>query len=618
MVSRARKALRLQLLPLVAGFVVLAAIVGTRSLLIESQQADNRAVNEAFELERRVVQTLSLVQDAETGQRGYMLTGEAPYLAPYQSAVDALPGELEKLKTAMADDPQRAAAFGELRSAIGDRLKDLADTIAVYQSGDRAGALAMVRDDRGKLYMDRVRTVIANIGQNESALLQARLAAADSSGKWLNWVSIASLAGVLLLGLFSAFDMRRRLTAIDRSQQQLTAANAALVSEIATRETAEAQVRQMQKMEAIGQLTGGIAHDFNNMLAIVTSAMNLIQRKLARGETEIGQFVESALDATQRAANLTQRLLAFSRQQPLAPQVVDANRLLAGMSDLLRRALGEHVAIETVLGGGLWKTNADPSQIENAVLNLAVNARDAMPDGGRLTIETANCHLDDDYAARHAEVEAGQYVLIAVTDTGTGMPPDVAARAFDPFFTTKPVDKGTGLGLSQVFGFVRQSGGHVKIYSEVGQGTTIKIYLRRHFGEDEHSPTASTPSKTGAGETILLVEDDERVRLLTVVMLRDLGYVVVHAATAEDALRQLEAHPEVTLLFTDIVMPGMNGRKLADQALRLRPGLKLLFTTGFTRNAVVHNGVLDHGANFLAKPFTIDQLAEKLRGVLEG
>ena len=288
------------------------------------------------------------------------------------------------------------------------------------------------------------------------------------------------------------------------------------------------------------------------------------------------------------------------------------------MSGLLRLTLGEKVAIETVLGGGLWKTTADPSQIENAVLNLAVNARDAMPDGGRLTIETANCHLDDDYAAHHAEAPAGQYVLIAVTDTGTGMPPEVAARAFDPFFTTKPVGKGTGLGLSQVFGFVRQSGGHVKIYSEVGQGTKIKIYLRSHFGEDGHAPAAGPLSKAGACEMILLVEDDERVRLLTVAALRDLGYVVVHAANAEDALRQLDMHPDVTLLFTDVVMPGMNGRKLADRALQSRPGLKLLFTTGFTRNAVVHNGVLDHGVNFLAKPFTIDQLAEKVRAVLDG
>ena len=344
MVSRARKAFRLQLLPLVAGFVVLAAIVGTRSLLIESQQADNIAVRDAFELERRIVQTLSLVQDAETGQRGYMLTGEAPYLAPYESAVRAMPDELDKLKTAMVDDPQRAGAFGELKSAIGDKLKELAETIALYEAGDRAGALAMVRDDRGKLYMDRVRAVISSIRQNENAVLQARLATADASGKWLGWASVVTLAGVLLLGLFSAFDMRRRLIEIDRSQEELSATNAALVSEIATRETAEAQVRQMQKIEAIGQLTGGIAHDFNNMLAVVTSAMNLIQRKLARGESDIGTFVESALDATRRATSLTQRLLAFSRQQPLAPQVVDANRLHAGLSDLLRRTLGESVS----------------------------------------------------------------------------------------------------------------------------------------------------------------------------------------------------------------------------------------------------------------------------------
>jgi CheY-like chemotaxis protein len=283
----------------------------------------------------------------------------------------------------------------------------------------------------------------------------------------------------------------------------------------------------------------------------------------------------------------------------------------------MRRTLGESISIETVLGGGLWKTNADPSQIENAILNLAVNARDAMPDGGKLTIETANCHLDDDYAARHAELPAGQYVMIAVTDTGTGMPPDVAAKAFDPFFTTKPVDKGTGLGLSQVFGFVKQSGGHVKIYSEVGQGTTVRIYMPRYFGEAQSASVTSAVARAGAGESILLVEDDDRVWLLTVEALRELGYVVVHAANAEDALKKLETHPDVRLLFTDIVMPNMNGRKLADQALQGRPELKLLFTTGFTRNAVVHNGVLDHGVNFLAKPFTIDQLAAKVREVLD-
>ncbi|WP_245275914.1 ATP-binding protein [Mesorhizobium sp. LSJC255A00] len=316
---------------------------------------------------------------------------------------------------------------------------------------------------------------------------------------------------------------------------------------------------------------------------------------------------------------MTSRLLAFSRQQPLAPQVVDANRLVAGMSDLLRRALGETIRIETVLAGGLWKTHADPSQLENAILNLAVNARDAMGEDGKMTIETANSHLDEGYAATHAEVKAGQYVMIAVSDTGAGMPADVMERAFEPFFTTKPVDKGTGLGLSQVFGFVKQSGGHVKIYSEPGQGTTIRIYLPRFFGPEEaaiSSERAGNPA-VPVTETILVVEDDPRVRASTTDAMRELGYTVIHAASGQEALEKLGDNPGVALMFTDIVMPVMNGRKLAEEALARMPKLKVIFTTGFTRNAVVHNGVLDHDVHFLAKPFTIEQLAAKLRDVLD-
>jgi CheY-like chemotaxis protein len=347
--------------------------------------------------------------------------------------------------------------------------------------------------------------------------------------------------------------------------------------------------------------------------------MNLMQRKIARGETDIAKFAEAAMDAATRAASLTQRLLAFSRQQPLAPQVIDANRLIAGMSDLLTRTLGETIHVETVLAGGLWRSHADQSQLENAVLNLAVNARDAMPDGGRLTIETANAHLDDRYVAEHADVPAGQYVLLAVSDTGSGMTPDVLSRAFDPFFTTKAVDKGTGLGLSQVFGFVKQSGGHVKIYSEPGEGTTVKIYLPRYFGEDAVRPDEARAADVSGKptETILVVEDDDRVRALTVAAMRDLGYTVIQAADATAALGLVNRHPEIALVFTDIVMPEINGRQLADRALALRPELKILFTTGFTRNAVVHNGVLDHGVDFIAKPFTVDSLAAKLREVLD-
>ncbi|ESZ35132.1 ATPase [Mesorhizobium sp. L2C054A000] len=289
------------------------------------------------------------------------------------------------------------------------------------------------------------------------------------------------------------------------------------------------------------------------------------------------------------------------------------------MSDLLRRALGETIRIETVLAGGLWKTHADPSQLENAILNLAVNARDAMGEDGKMTIETANSHLDESYAATHAEVKDGQYVMIAVSDTGAGMPADVMERAFEPFFTTKPVDKGTGLGLSQVFGFVKQSGGHVKIYSEPGQGTTIRIYLPRFFGPEEaaiSSERAGNPA-VPVTETILVVEDDPRVRASTADAMRELGYTVIHAASGQEALEKLGDNPGVALMFTDIVMPVMNGRKLAEEALARMPKLKVIFTTGFTRNAVVHNGVLDHDVHFLAKPFTIEQLAAKLRDVLD-
>ncbi|HEY6630730.1 MAG TPA: CHASE3 domain-containing protein [Rhizobiaceae bacterium] len=619
MITRLRRAVNFQLLPLVLGFVLLGGIVGARSWLIESQRDSNDAVRAAFALSNQLVTTLSLVQDAETGQRGFLLTGEDVYLEPYRSAASALPEELAAIGAAVASQPKRQARVEALVAAVNVKLAEIDETISLYQAGNAAEALALVRTNRGRASMDRVRTIISEIRRGESADLHHRLAAAERTEDLLRWASFVTLFGVFALGAYGIYFARRRLRDVENAHAGLLAANNMLRREIATREAAEQQVRQMQKMEAVGQLTGGIAHDFNNMLAIIMSAMNLIQRKLQRGETDIGKFVDAAADATTRAASLTARLLAFSRQQPLAPQVIDANRLVTGMSDMLRRTLGETISVETVLAGGLWKTYADPSQIENAVLNLAVNGRDAMPEGGSLTIETANSHLDDKYAATHAEVTAGQYVMIAVTDKGVGMTADVIARAFEPFFTTKPVDKGTGLGLSQVFGFVKQSGGHVKIYSEPGEGTTVKIYLKRHFGDEQAAPAevgAVDPDRKPT-ETVLVVEDDGQVRAGTVDALRELGYAVVHASSAADALRKLEEHPNVGLLFTDIVMPVTNGKKLAEQALALRPELKVLFTTGFTKNAVVHNGVLDPGVNFIAKPFTLDQLAAKVREVLD-
>ncbi|MDI7775089.1 PAS domain S-box protein [Asticcacaulis sp. EMRT-3] len=383
---------------------------------------------------------------------------------------------------------------------------------------------------------------------------------------------------------------------------------------------AEDQLRQAQKMEAVGQLTGGVAHDFNNMLAVVSGSLELLDRRTTIGDPRAKSLISSALEAARRAGSLTQRLLAFSRQQPLKPDVTDANRLVAGMSDLFRHSLGADIQLETVLAGGLWRLHVDQNQLENVLLNLAVNARDAMPGGGRLTIETQNAHLDQRYTAREVGLAPGQYVMIAITDTGSGMTPDVIAKAFDPFFTTKEVGKGTGLGLSQVYGFVKQSGGHIKIYSESAQGTTIKIYLPRHTGDPLDTPddedTHSLPAAEGR-ELILVVDDEDLVRQFSTAALSDLGYRVLEANNARTALTLLKDRPDIDLLFTDIVMPDMNGRKLVDLAHEHRPGLPVIYTTGYTRNAIVHNGVLDAGVELIGKPFTLEELATRVRNVLD-
>ena len=383
---------------------------------------------------------------------------------------------------------------------------------------------------------------------------------------------------------------------------------------------AEDALRQSHKMEAVGQLTGGIAHDFNNMLAVVLGSLDLLGRRIGASDLRAKRYVDAAAEAGKRAASLTQRLLAFSRQQPLQPEPINPNALVRGMSELLTHSLGGAVMVETVLAAGVWSVNADPNQLENVILNLAVNARDAMPEGGRLTIETQNVHIDERYAAANPGVSAGQYVMAALTDSGAGMAKEVMEKAFDPFFTTKAVGKGTGLGLSQVYGFVKQSGGHVKIYSEIGQGTSIKVYLPRLRGsaaEETKAEADPIPLLGEFSECILVVEDEPAVRQFSVDALSELGYRVVEADGAAAALRILQTDAEIALLFTDVVMPEVNGKKLADEAQALRPGLKVLFTTGYTRNAVVHNGVLDDGVELIGKPFTIEALAAKVRAMLE-
>jgi PAS domain S-box-containing protein len=397
---------------------------------------------------------------------------------------------------------------------------------------------------------------------------------------------------------------------------------AKITRDMTERRAVEERLRQAQKMEAIGQLTGGVAHDFNNLLTVIFGNLETLLRRLPeKDEDDLRRLVDGAIRGATRAAQLTQRLLAFSRRQPLEPKPVNLNRLVAGASELLQRTLGERVAVETVLGAGLWWVQVDPSQLESALLNLAVNARDAMPEGGKLTIETANTYLDEAYSAAQDDLAAGHYVLLAVSDTGTGMSKEIIAQAFEPFFTTKAPGEGTGLGLSQVYGFIKQSGGHVKIYSEPREGTTVKLYLPRLAtapgqGESEERVVAVPMGRRG--ETILVVEDDDDVRAHSVDILRELGYRVIAAPDGASALRILESEPGVRLLFTDIGLPGgLNGRHLAEEARRRHTALRLLFTTAYARNAILHQGKLEPGVDLVLKPFTYAALAAKIREVLD-
>jgi len=609
---------------LLVGFAVLAVAVLSSLWLTQRQQEAARRVQHTLEVQRQVSTVLSRLQDAETGQRGYLLTGEAEFLEPYNEAVARVGGDLDALEKETADNPIQRAAVAKLRSQANQRQEVLRQTLRLASRDVSIGAEGLKSLDRGKALMDDIRRTVADMNAEEARLLAARTATARAQNAVIALALLLSALATLALGAFAFVDGRRRVQAAMAAHDALALSNARLKAEAASRESAEAQIRQLQKMEAVGQLTGGIAHDFNNMLAIVLGSLDMAKRRLRADLPKAETYIDNAIEGAQRATQLTGRLLAFSRQQPLAPRAMDTNKLVGGMSEMLRRTIGEHLRVETVLAGGLWRAYADPSQLENAILNLCVNGRDAMPNGGRLTIETSNAHLDDAYADAHAEVRPGQYIMVSVSDTGAGMPSEVAERAFDPFFTTKGVGKGTGLGLSQVHGFVKQSGGHVKIYSEPGVGTAVKIYLPRHVGlgsDDTGDVDLASPleaPRAQSDEIVLVVEDDERVRHLSVDALRELGYTVVQASDASQALVVLTLQPQVDLLFTDIVMPDMNGRRLADTARETRPDLKVLYTTGYTRNAIVHNGVLDAHVAFLPKPFTLEQLAVKVRQVLDG
>jgi PAS domain S-box-containing protein len=385
-------------------------------------------------------------------------------------------------------------------------------------------------------------------------------------------------------------------------------------------EQSRAQLFQSQKMEAVGHLTGGLAHDFNNLLTGISGSLELARARIAQGRIgDLERFIIAAQGATSRASALTHRLLAFARRQTLDSKPTNPNKLIADIEDLVRRTVGPEIKVETVLAIGLWPALCDQNQLENAVLNLCINARDAMPDGGRLIIETANTWLDD-RGARERDMPPGQYVAICISDTGTGMPPDVLERAFDPFYTTKPIGQGTGLGLSMVYGFAKQSGGQVRIYSEVGAGTTVRLYLPRHYGEDGNEQIETDRvemPRSETGETVLVVDDEPTVRMLITEVLHELGYTPIEAADGPAGLKVLQSNVRIDLLITDVGLPGgINGRQMADAARQTRADLKVLFITGYANNAAIGHGHLEPGMHVLTKPFAMDKLASKIRAVI--
>jgi signal transduction histidine kinase/ActR/RegA family two-component response regulator len=608
----------------IAFLIALASLIGMiagTTWLVLRQRAEQGWVDHTYEVQLRFSRIWSLLQELEARQLKFVITKDENYLEPYASTIDRLNAELAALGEKIADNAEQVEALAGSRQIVAQELNQIQRVVESARNSRDADTHSLLDASLGENRMLQLQSAIETMMQREQALLNKRKEASQTSEFWIQIVDICALLSAIGLGILALNDTRHQFNSLSSAHKSLKQANQRLNLEAQHRLRLEDQLRHVQKMDAIGQLTGGIAHDFNNMLAVIMGSLNLVRRRTRRGETDFGDLIDQALEGAERAAALTSRLLAFARQQALAPQPLDANSLVAGISDLIRRSLGEFVTVETVLSGGLWLTSVDPGQLESAILNLAVNGRDAMPRGGKLTIETANATLDEAYASENLDAPAGQYVLLTVTDTGIGMTPDVMARAFEPFFTTKTIGQGTGMGLSQVYGFVKQSGGHVKIYSEPGRGTVIKVYLPRYFGDLKPMPRAGANQSelpvARTKETLLVVEDEERMLRVAVEALRDLNYTVFHASNAAAALRNIDSHPEISLLFTDVVMADMSGHELAKEAVRRSPALRVLYTTGFNRNAVSHNSVLDPTVNFLAKPYTFEQLARKIRSVLD-
>ena len=569
---------------------------------------------------------LSALEGRESGQLSFLITDDDRYLKVINKAESDILFVMSELRQLTADNPQQQAALNDFELALTARSERMRATLALAQTGRREDAVNAVKSGIGADLQETIQAEIKAFCERERALLLDRQSTSAMLRIWLLILIFSSLAGAIGLAAVLARQAQRGVN-------QLRQRTAELEAEAKLRVETESKLRHVQKLESVGQLTGGIAHDFNNLLTIILGNLDTLRRRLLipspdqSGEERAATLlkpVDYALQGARSAAQLTQRLLAFARQQPLEPVKLDVNELVSGLTELLRRTLGERITLESVLAGGLWPSFADANQVEAALINLCVNARDAMPDGGKLTIETSNAYLDEAYADQFDDVRPGQYVLLSVTDTGTGIAPEVLQRIFEPFFTTKPAGKGSGLGLAMVYGFVKQSGGHIRIYSELGEGTTVKIYLPRLTQVEETKaapaakPAVESPLPHAAPqEALLVVEDNRQVREYAKTCLEELGYTIFEAGDTAGALRILESGERIDLLFTDVVLPDESGRELSRHAVKLRPDLPILFTTGYTRNAIVHHGRLDADVKLLGKPYTQQDLARKIRELLD-
>lgn len=700
------------ILALLVGAVPLVIVVAivtvqlTRNVPEARQARADTALD--FEAIRAVTAVDEAVQDAERGQRGFLITGRDEYLEPYQRAKDRLPLLMRNLQTATAGSPEQQQRILQLQAHITTKMNELASTIEKMRSSGYPAAKGIVETGLGQQAMTEIGADLAAISDAENARFSVRLKKASAAdGRLVSTFiagSVVSLLGLLLGAALlvsavrratiservlkatidsvregvAAFDSRGRLRAsnapfaataglsssanigtslpVDRLEdaelaERLRALAATAQAErrpalseyvtpksrhieifhnpaedggyvvtlldVTERHRTEAALRQAQTLESVGRMTGGVAHDFNNLLTVIIGGLGLL-RGMAGRDDRAQQRIDMMMTAADRAARLIRQLLAFARRQPLRPQTINLGPVIHEALPLLRRAVGEFVTVECAVGAGLWNTTVDPAEFQAAVLNLAINSRDAMPDGGKLTIELTNGTLDEAYASQHAEVLPGQYVLFAITDTGAGMDAATMTQALDPFFTTKPPGEGTGLGLPQVYGLVKQLGGHLKIYSEPGQGTTVKLYLPRSLALEATSSLPTARMTVTGRETVLLVDDDDIVRATVSAMLAELGYTVIEAPGGTEALAILRQGEKIDLLFTDIVMPGpLSGRKLADEARKLDPSLRVLYTSGYTENAIVHHGQLDPGVELLSKPYSREELGAKLRRVLD-